>query len=76
MNESSRLGCWGRKALKIAVVVEVVYVVVVNALLQIPLTQDVINMIRPEKFAVRWKNAWTLYPFRVHVRGGGRLNGS
>lgn len=59
-----------RKILKIALVVEVVYVVLVNALLQLPLTQTVINQIRPEKFQVTWDNAWTLYPFRVQLRGG------
>ena len=70
MKESSRVLHWTWKIVKIAIVVEVVYVVLVNALLQIPFTQTAINMIKPEKFYIRWENAWTLYPFRVHVSGG------
>lgn len=68
MEKSSRLRYWTIKLLKIALLVEVAWVVLVNVLLQIPFTQDVINMIRPEKFSVRWVSAWTFYPFRVHVR--------
>ncbi len=56
------------KGLKILLVVELVYLVVFNLALQIPLTQDIVNMVRPQKFNVRWENAWTWYPFRVHVR--------
>ena len=60
---------WLRRALKILLIVEVVYLVLVNGLLQLQLTQDVVNMIRPDKFHVSWERAWSWYPFRVHARG-------
>jgi hypothetical protein len=48
---------------------ELVYLLVVNTLLNLSLTQDVVNWIRPDKFHVRWDSAWSLYPFRVHASG-------
>jgi hypothetical protein len=57
------------KAAKIVLIVEVVYLVLINTALQLPLTQTLINQIRPEKFHVSWERAWSWYPFRVHVRG-------
>jgi len=59
-----------KQAVKIVLIVELVYLVLINAALQLPLTQTMINQIRPEKFHVSWENAWSWYPFRVHVRGG------
>ncbi len=56
------------KVIKIVVAIELGYLLLFNAALQIPYTQDLINMIRPHKFHIRWDNAWTWYPFRVHVR--------
>jgi hypothetical protein len=53
-----------------AVLFEVAYLVVFNGLLRLPLTQDLVNRIRPDRFQVAWDEAWTFYPFRVHVRGG------
>jgi hypothetical protein len=60
---------WFKRIVKVLVIAELVYVVAVNGLLQLSLTQSVINKIRPEKFHVRWENAWTLVPGRVHVSG-------
>ena len=51
------------------VVAELVYLLVINAALQLPLTQTLVNKIRPEKFQVSWESAWSFYPFRVHARG-------
>ncbi|MEE4218573.1 MAG: hypothetical protein V2I48_13245, partial [Xanthomonadales bacterium] len=59
---------WLWMALKIVLVVEIVYVVVINGLLQLPYTQTVLNKIRPEKFHISWENAWSWYPARVHIR--------
>ena len=66
---STRLKTWSLRLLKWAIVIELAWLVLLNALLALPLTQDVINMIRPEKFFVRWERAWTLYPARLHVSG-------
>ena len=58
------------KRITIAVVVfEVVYLALVNLALQLPVTQTLLNKIRPDKFEVTWEEAWTWYPFRVHARG-------
>lgn len=59
-----------KRIFKILLVVEVVYLVVINSILLLPFTQTAINKIRPEKFQIAWDHAWSLYPFRVHVRGG------
>jgi len=58
---------WAVRLLKWVILIELAWLLLVNALLALPLTQDVINMIRPEKFYVRWDRAWTLYPARVHA---------
>lgn len=47
--------------------VEIAWLVVVNSLLYWPLTQTVINGIRPEKFQVHWGSAWSWYPGRIRV---------
>ncbi|HDN69324.1 MAG TPA: hypothetical protein ENG26_01955, partial [Gammaproteobacteria bacterium] len=58
------------KRIAIAVVVfEVIYLALVNLALQLPVTQTLLNKIRPDKFEVTWEEAWTWYPFRVHARG-------
>jgi hypothetical protein len=67
-------GIWGRnsrlrKAILVLVFAELAYLVLVNAVLKLPFTQTVVNEIRPEKFSAYWENAWTWYPFRVHVTG-------
>ena len=49
--------------------VEIAYLVLVNAALNVPLTQTLANKIKPEKFTVYWEQAWSWYPFRVHARG-------
>jgi len=56
------------RIVKISVVVEIVYLLLVNTTLNLPLTQDMVNRIKPEKFAVSWERAWSLYPFRLHAR--------
>ena len=58
------------KRITIAVVVfELAYLALVNLALQLPVTQTLLNKIRPDKFEITWEEAWTWYPFRVHARG-------
>jgi len=45
------------------------WLLVVNALLYLPLTQGLASSIRPEKFRVRWDRAWSVIPFHVTARG-------
>ena len=58
-----------KRLLLIALISELVYLVLINFALQLPLTQELVNKIRPEKFAVSWERAWSWYPFRVHAEG-------
>ncbi len=58
-----------KRAAIIVAAIEIVYLAVFNIALNVPLTQDLINRIKPDKFAVSWDSAWTLYPFRVHASG-------
>jgi hypothetical protein len=65
----SKLKDYLPRVIKAVLVVELAYLVLVNTALQLPLTQDLVNLIRPEKFQVRWDRAWSPYPFRVYVSG-------
>ena len=58
-----------KRILTILAIAELSYLVVINAALQLPITQDLVNKIRPEKFYVSWERAWSWYPFRVHAEG-------
>ena len=56
------------RVIKLILIVEVAYLILVNAALNLPVTQTVVNMIKPEKFTVSWGRAWSLYPFRVQAQ--------
>ena len=60
---------WLKKILIAVAVVEVTYLILVNAALSFPVAQTLVNQIKPEKFTVYWEQAWSWYPFRVHARG-------
>ncbi len=60
---------WFKRIIVAVVVLELVYLAVGNLALQLPLTQALLNGLRPDKFEVTWEEAWTFYPFRVHVQG-------
>ena len=64
-----RASGWLKKILLAVAVVEITYLVLVNAALALPATQTLVNLIKPEKFTVHWEQAWSWYPFRVHARG-------
>jgi len=53
----------------IVIIIEITYLVLINAALNLPLTQTIVNGIKPDKFAVSWDRAWSLYPFNVHALG-------
>jgi hypothetical protein len=56
------------RAVKLLIALEFAYLVLVNAALQLDITQNLVNRIRPEKFHVAWENAWSWYPFHVNAR--------
>ena len=57
------------KTLIILLLLEVIYLIVINLALSLPVTQKLINQIKPEKFQVSWESARSWYPFRVHASG-------
>jgi len=60
---------WFKRIIVAVVAIELVYLVLGNLALRLPVTQTLLNGLRPDKFEVAWEEAWTFYPFRVHVRG-------
>ena len=68
INNKTGTRSWIRKIIYFVVFAELFYVILFNLVLQLPLTQSLINQVKPEKFNVTWDNAWTWYPFRFHIR--------
>ncbi len=58
-----------KRIFRISIIALVAYLVIVNLALQLPVTQTLVNAIRPGKFQVAWESAWSLVPFRVHATG-------
>lgn len=63
------MNVWLKRIVIAAVVIEIAYLLLVNLALRLPVTQTLLNKVRPDKFQVTWEEAWTWYPFRVHARG-------
>jgi hypothetical protein len=59
---------WLIRLVKIVVITEVIYLLLINTALNLPFTQTIVNSIKPEKYTVTWDRAWSFYPFRVHAR--------
>ena len=55
------------RIVKILVIAEILYLLLINVALNLPLTQSIVNQIKPEKFTVTWSGAWSPYPFRVYA---------
>jgi len=60
---------WLKKTIIAIVLFEIFYLGLINLVLSLPVTQTLINQIKPDKFAVSWEKAWSWYPFRVHATG-------
>ena len=69
MTTSAHQRHWIWRLAKFAVIAEIGYLLLFNLALLRPVTQDLINAVKPEKFRVTWQKAWTWYPFRVHAVG-------
>lgn len=59
---------WLIRILEFLIVAEIIYLLLVNVALNLPLTQTIVNNIKPDKYTVTWDRAWSFYPFRVHAR--------
>ena len=60
---------WLRRLLILVVATEIAWLAVINTALTLPLTQDLLNQVRPDKFQVRWERAWSWYPGQVTAIG-------
>ncbi len=60
---------WLIRIVVILAIVEVVYLAVVNVVLNLPATQTYVNQLRPERITYHWDRAWSWFPFRVHATG-------
>ncbi len=59
---------WIKRIIFTLILLEVIYLVVFNAALNIPYTQTLVNKIKPDKFKIFWESAWTPYPLRIHAK--------
>jgi len=50
-------------------ILTVLYFVTVNVALNVTATRDAINRMQPERLALSWNRAWSLYPLRVQLHG-------
>ena len=71
-----KIKTWSYRIVITVLLAELAYLVLFNMALHLPLTQTLINQIKPEKFSVTWEKAWTWLPFRVHRVRGSVIPGS
>jgi hypothetical protein len=45
------------------------YLILINLALNLPATRVYLNGIQPDRFAVSWERAWSLYPLRLELAG-------
>lgn len=64
---SSKFKQWFKRILITLALLEVIYLVVFNIVLNTTFVQKRVNAIEPEKFQLHWESAWTPYPTRVHI---------
>jgi hypothetical protein len=57
----------GRLAI-FALIIEGLYLIPVILALNLPVTQELLKELQPDRFAVSWKYAWSWYPLRVELR--------
>ena len=56
-----------KRSILFVIFLELSYALLFNVALNVPLTQKLINKIKPEKFQITWQKAWTPYPFKVFI---------
>ena len=60
---------WLIRIVVIVAVIEVLYLIAANVLLNLPGTQAYINQLHPDRYVFKWDRAWSWYPFRAHATG-------
>ena len=58
---------WLIRIVVMVAIVEIVYLAVVNTVLNLPSTQTYVNQLHPERYVYTWKSAWSWYPTRIDV---------
>jgi len=59
-----------RRTVLLLIGLELLYLLLFNAALNLKVTQRLINAIKPETFQISWEKAWTPYPFEIYVGNG------
>ena len=49
---------------------ELLYLLLVNTALNLQLTKNIINKLKPAAFQITWTKAWTPYPFKIYIEEG------
>jgi hypothetical protein len=57
------------RVVMVLAIVEVVYLAVVNVVLNLPATQTYLNQLRPDRVVYHWDRAWSWFPFRLQATG-------
>lgn len=57
------------RVVAIVALIGVVYLVLINAALNLPATQALINRTQGGKIVVHWDRAWSIVPFRLNIEG-------
>ena len=60
---------WLIGALLMVAALELSYLLIINLIVNLPITQVLINRVNPYPATVHWRRAWSLHPFRFHLRG-------
>ncbi len=60
---------WLKRIISTVILLEIIYLIIFNAALNITYTQLLVNKIKPDKFKIYWQSAWTPYPLRIHAKG-------
>jgi|GEM_PF-6355257 len=64
---NSKFKQWFKRIFIALVLLELIYLVAFNILLNTTYLQKQVNDLEPEKFQLQWESAWTPYPTRVHI---------
>jgi hypothetical protein len=60
---------WLIGAVGMIAALELSYLLIINLILNLAATQVLINRLNPYPSSLNWRRAWSLYPFRIHLRG-------
>jgi hypothetical protein len=63
------MSIWLIGAVLMVAALELSYLLIINLIVNLPVTQVLVNRVNPYPATVHWRRAWSPYPFRIHLRG-------